>query len=154
MSYETALNIEIDKELDRLGGLKLPWHPTFVSHAICAKHLEGLADGEHKDFWLHCGYDKTRAAVTRRINRRAADILEGLDERQPLLPGYDHLHPYYIVRRDGDDVAVHVDDMTDDEIDRKIARIMEMGRTCFAHAREFKRFKRERTATRKKGAAA
>jgi hypothetical protein len=153
MSYETALNSEIDKELDRLGALKQAWRPTFLSHAICRSHIEGLADGEHKDFWLHCGYEKTRAAVTRRINKRAADVIEQLDDTQPLLPGYDHLHSYYIVRRNGDDIAVHVDDLTDEEIDHKITRIQEMGRSCFAHVREFRRFKRERAAIRK-GAAA
>lgn len=151
MSYETTLNVEIDKELDRLGLLKQVWRPTFVTHAICSVHLKGLADGEHKDFWLHCGYEKTRAAVTRRINRRAADIIEETDA-QPLLPGYEHLHAYYLVRRNGDDIAVHVDDMTDDEIDQKIARIEKMGKSCFSHAKEFKRFKRERKALR--GAAA
>jgi hypothetical protein len=153
MSYETTLNTQIDKELDRLGALKQSWRPTFVTQAICTQHLEGLAEGEHKDFWLHCGYEKTRAAVTRRINRRAADIIEDSLEAQPLLPGYDHLHAYYLVRRGGDDIAVHVDDMTDDEIDQKIARIRKMGQTCFAHAKEFGRFKRERAAARK-GAAA
>lgn len=153
MSYETALNAEIDKELDRLGVLKQAWRPTFLTHAICSQHIEGLADGEHKDFWLHCGYEKTRAAVTRRINKRAADVIAPDDESQPRLPGYEHLHIYYIVRRNGDDIAVHVDDLTDEEIDQKIARIQEMGRTCFAHARDFRRFKRERAASRRGSAA-
>jgi hypothetical protein len=153
MSYETALNTEIDKELDRLGALKQAWRPAFVTQAICLPHLEGLAEGEHKNFWLHCGYEKTRAAVTRRINRRAADIVDDDLQAEPLLPGYEHLHTYYLVRRRGDDIAVHVDDLTDDEIDQKIARIQKMGRSCFAHASEFKRYKRERAVGRK-GAAA
>jgi hypothetical protein len=157
MSYEAALNIEIDKELDRLGELKQEWRANFVAHAICQKHTEGLAEGEHKDFWLHCGYDKTRAAVTRRINKRAGIKTDEGDEAQPRLPGYEHMHPYYVVRRNGDDVGVHVDEMTDEEIDKKIASIERMGRSNFDHAREFKRYKRERAAARKaqqKGKAA
>lgn len=153
MSYETALNIEIDKELDRLGGLKEAWRPAFVTQAICGPHLKGLRKGKDRDFWLHCGYEKTRTAVARRINKRAADVIEEQDDAQPLLPGYDHLHAYYLVRRNGDDIAVHVDDLTDDEIDQKIDRIEKMGRSCFAHASEFRRFKRERAVNRK-GAAA
>jgi hypothetical protein len=153
MSYETALNAEIDKELDRLGGLKETWRPTFVTQAICAPHLRGLKKGKDRDFWLHCGYEKTRAAVARRINKRAADVIEEDIDAQPLLPGYNHLHTYYLVRRGGDDIAVPVENLTDDEIDGKIARIEKMGQTCFSHASEFRRFKRERAATRK-GAAA
>jgi hypothetical protein len=155
MSYETELNTEIDKELDRLAGLKQAWRAEFVAHAICGSHKDGLAEGEHRVFWLHCGYDKTRAAVTKRINRRAGLRTDDSEEAQPRLPGYDHMHQYYIVRRNGDDLGIHVDDMTDDEIDQKIKSIRKMGQSCFDHAREFQRFKRERAAvSRSTGAAA
>ena len=146
MSYETALNAEIDKELDRLEGLKQDWRIGFVTQAVCTKHAEGLKDGDHKDFWLHCGYDKTRAAVTKRINKRAGDKPEEQAAAQPRLPGYDHVHTYYVVRRNGDDVGVHIDLLTDEEIDLKTNRIREMGQTCFEHADELQRYKRERKA--------
>lgn len=153
MSYETSLNAEIDKELDRLTGLKQEWRATFITNAICGKHIEGLADGDHKDFWLHCGYDKTRSAVTKRINRRAGISKEDIEQRQPTLPGYNHVHTYYVVNRNGDDIGIHVDDMTDEEIEQKIASIHKMGKSCFAHVSELKRLKRERAANQKRRAA-
>jgi len=147
MSYENELNIEINKELDRLATEKLPWRASFIAHAICNNHADGLVEGdeEHKNFWRHCGYEKTRSAVTRCINKRAGDTPEE-DDRQFRLPGYDHVHLYYVVRRNGDDVGVPVEDLTDDEIDLKSDRYREMGRTCFSHADELQRFKRERRA--------
>lgn len=145
MSYENTLNAEIDKELDRLAEANFPWRANMIAHAICSNHSDGLIEGEDKEFWRHCGYEKVRSAVTRRINRRAGER-EDESDNQHRLPGYEHVHAYYVVRRDGDDIGVAAHALTDDEIDAKSARYKEMGRTCFSHADELQRFKRERQA--------
>lgn len=147
MSYESELNREINAELDRLQEAKLEWRAQFVAHSICTRHVDGLVDGDHKDFWRHCGYEKVRDAVRRRINKRAGDKRQSeIEDLQYRLPGYDHVHEYYVVKRNGDDIGVHVNNLTDVEIDQKSELYRDFGRSNFSHADELQRFKRERSA--------
>lgn len=144
MSYETQLNAEIYKQLDQLSEMGQAWRAEFIAHAIVSSHAEGLPDNEHTDFWRHCAYRSVREAVRRCINKRAGDERPA-DDRQYRIPGYDHVHAYYVVRRDDTDVGVPVSDLTDDEIDQKSALYKKMGRECFDHADELQRYKFERT---------
>lgn len=143
MSYESALNREIYAELDDLAAKGAYFRAEFIAHKICSLHADGLADSEHRDFWRHCGYQEVRDQVRRCINKRAGDRVTE-DERQYRLPGYEHVHAYYVVKRDGNDVGVPAYDLSDDEIDQKSQLYRRMGRACFDHARELQRFKNER----------
>lgn len=144
MSYQNRIAAEINAELDRCAAENLGWRAEFIANAICSKHTEGLASGDHKDFWSWCGYSTVRDATRRAINKRAGDHPEADKEEQFILPGYDHVHRYYVVNRGGDDIGVPVHQLTDDEIDQKASLYRSMGRSCFNHSRELQRFKHER----------
>lgn len=145
MSYHDRLNIEINAKLDALAADKRPWVAKWIAHSICGDHEDGLGDGDDALFWRHCGYEEVRDQVRRCINKRAGDRIEE-DAAQPKLPGYEHVHAYYLVSRDGEEIAVPTTDLTDDEIGLRAAQYRSMGAACFAHADELDRFKRTRTA--------
>lgn len=144
MSYQDRLTTEINAELDALAERDLPWQAEFIAHAIVARHNDGLAEGDHRDFWTFCGYAKVREETRRTINKRAGRQPESATAEQLILPGYQHVHRYYVVNRDGDDVGVSVHALTDAEIDTKAAFYRSMGDACFSHADELARFKVER----------
>lgn len=146
-AYDAKINAVINQELDGLVASGAVWRAEFIAQAVLLKHADGLSEeAEHKEFWQHCGYTRVRDLVRRCINTRAGDDEQEADARQPRLPGYDHVHLYYLVRRNGDDVGVSVHEMTDAEIDAKAHRYSEMAHANGAHANELLRFKRERRA--------
>jgi hypothetical protein len=109
MSYYDKLKEEIGAKLDALEAAHLPMIPRWVTHAICADHESALAgDSEHSDFWRHGGYMHTRRMVTECINKRGDGRSKSTgDPLQLPLPGFDrdHLQDYYVVERDGEEVA-------------------------------------------------
>lgn len=143
MSYENVLIAEVHSILDRLSTNSDAWHASWIAHAICNDHKDGLSDDGDTEFWRHCTYAKVRDTVRRCINKRAGDNIES-EERQATLPGFEHLHAYYVVKRGEEEVGLPVHDLTDDEIEGKAGLYRRMGATCFAHADELDRYKRRR----------
>ena len=94
-------------------------------------------------FWLWTGYSYVRKMVTTVINKRAGSAAQHPDRHQLVLRGFerDHLQDYYIVVRDAEELAIPVTDLSDEEIDAKIAEKRAMGAACYAHADELERFK-------------
>lgn len=143
MSYETALNEEIDAIINAKVAANEPLHAAWIAQQVVAAHEPGLVEGDDKLFWLHGGYLTARAAVLNRV-RRVAGVSAERAEPAPRLPGFDHMQTHYMVARNGDEVAIPTVMLTDDELDALAARIDAMAETCKAHAREIRRFKRLR----------
>ena len=145
MSYENQLTEEIYAILERLAAEQQPWRAQWIAHEICQSHKDGLAEGDARLFWEHCGYEKICDLVRRCINRRAGDR-ELPDEAQLRLPGYERLQAYYMVKRNGDDIGVSVHDLTDAELIEKAALYRSMAAAAYAHADEIDRFRRLKSA--------
>jgi hypothetical protein len=143
MSYHDRLRDEINEKLNRLTFKNEPWVAQWIANEICNAHGGGLVDNDHRDFWLHAGYTHCRREVTACINRRAGDRADRTDE-QIIMPGYSHLHAYYVVTRDGVDVGIPVGSMTDGERAAKASLYRSMGAACYAHADELEKFDRDR----------
>lgn len=149
MSYQDKLVAQINQELDRLQAERQTWVPEWITHTICEAHNGGLADNDEADFWRHGGYGMCRLQVTKIINKRAGDNAERDVSKQISLPGFDreHLQDYYVVKRNGDDVAICIIDMTDDEIDTKAEMHLRLKEAHAAHADELIRFKHWRSVS-------
>lgn len=143
MSYANALSNEINALLNELAESGQEWRAPMIAHEVCNRHTEGLAPSRDREFWRYCGYVHVRAEVTRCINRRAEDR-PGETDPQYTLPGYQHLHAYYVVERDGEEVGVPVHDLTEIEIAAKVALYRRMGDACHAHADELVRYRETR----------
>jgi len=150
MGYERTYTAEIDAALDRIqteGGQMVP---AWITQEICAAHADALAPGEDH-FWRHCGYALTRDAVRRRINARAGERSATDIGQAPLLPGFTHLQRYYVVKRKGvGDVGVPIDQLTDKEVEGKIALYERFSLASLAHAEELREFKKVRRLQRRR----
>jgi hypothetical protein len=144
MSYHDRLKAEINAKLDALQAVDRAMSPQWVTHAICKEHEAALADDhEHADFWRHGGTMHTRRMVTETINKRCDGTSKSIGDPQQLpLPGFDrnHLQDFYVVERGGDEVAVCVLDMTDEELEAKAKHHEAISLANAAHAREIRRF--------------
>lgn len=146
-SYQEKLVSEINERLDDLTVSGQTWQARWIAHAICQHHADGLVDGNDADFWRHTGYQSVREMVTKTINKRAGDKAHSdALPRQIVLPGFErnHLHDYYLVTRDGDDVGLPVTALTDRELSDKARRYRSMGAACYEHADEIDRFRQWR----------
>ena len=143
MSYHERLVGEINAKLDELAERREQWDAPWIAHAICQAHTGGLAENDDADFWRHGGYHTTRKLVTEVINRRAGGSATPAQRRQLALPGFarEHLQDYYVIERDGKERGICVLDLTDAEIDAKVALYRAIGTTSHAHANELERFK-------------
>jgi hypothetical protein len=138
------LKVEINTKLDALQAAGEQMIPRRVTHAICTVHESALAeDSEHSDFWRHGGYMHTRRMVTECINKRCDGTSKSTGDQQQLsLPCFDwnRLQDFYIVERDGEEVAVCILDMTDGELKAKARHHEAISSANAAHAREIRRF--------------
>ena len=50
-SYHDQLVQEIGGQLDALVQTEQVWNAQWITHAICADHIRGLADSRHRIFW-------------------------------------------------------------------------------------------------------
>lgn len=149
MSYATQLTEQIHGVLDRLAAEGAEWRPALIADEIVRSHDAGLAEDDDALFWKHCGYSETRREVTRCINARAGDRPGAPTEEQIVLPGYQHLQRYYVVQRDGEDMGVPVHELSDLEIEAKVALYRAQARAQLAHADELVEY---RVARRKSSA--
>ena len=146
MGYHDQLQSEINRLLDSLTSRKQQWSAIWIAHRICEGHKAGLSefahDQEHVEFWRYSGYKTTRKMVTETINRRAGG--DSSVQIQTTLPGFIQLQEYYVVKREGVEVGIHRDFLTDDELEERADFYEKMGHACVSHATEIRRFKRLR----------
>jgi hypothetical protein len=143
---EERVRSEINAVLDQLQARGEAVQPQWVTHEICSRHRAGLAvlgadaptaQVDDRDFWEYAGYAQTRKLTTRCVNER-----EQPDARadNPVLPGFEYLHHYYVHTRDGVDVMVPIEQSTDDELLAKAATYETLAASCTAHATELRRY--------------
>ena len=128
----------------RMQGITMPLN--WVAHAVCADYADALPDGEAGEFYSEAGYMAARDTVRRVVNGTPDQEKISAAERQAILPGFEHVHFFYSIVREGKEVPVSVYDMTDAEIDTKVKELRAHGRSCFRHADELERLKAQRLA--------
>lgn len=115
-------------------------HPQWITHEICKEHAGALGDDEDAEFWRHFAYLGCRKLVGRFIAKHFGEPKDGGD-RQPVFPGFSHVQRRYVVMRDGDEVAVLAEHLTDEEIDAKADALEKDAQSRREHADELRRFK-------------
>jgi hypothetical protein len=150
MSAESNFEAEIAATVtawDRAGKELVP---AFITHEIVTKHEAGLArTNEHTEFFKHYAYKGHRKDVGAYIAKVFGDTDDDEQKKlELLLPGFEHIQRRYIIKRSGEDVAVHPNDMSDEEISAREQLLRRRGKRCIAHADELRRFKAIRKAAR------
>ena len=99
-------------------------------------------DGTDREWFVYCTYGYVRSVV-----RRAVRAFKGKPEEEsgqqflPTLEGFDYVQEGYMVERGDKQIVVPTNQMTDREIDEKVAFLETMADTCKAHAKELIRYK-------------
>lgn len=141
MSYNETLRAEVYAVIERKMRSHEAIRANWVAHSIINSHSGGLIEGDHKDFWNHCGYHTVRDLVRRCINQKLeGSVDESAQDKQLVMEGFDHLQTYYMVERDGEQTGVPVEHLTEEEVLIKAAHYRSMGAACYAHADELHRY--------------
>lgn len=142
----TDLQREISAKIEWLRDNNGPTlHPDWVTQAILSDHSD--ITGKDADFHLCCSRISIRKEVREQINK--LDAPESKINKQLSLEGFEHLQQYYVVKRDGEQVAVRVDHLTDAEIETKAREYEAMGRSLLSHADELIRYRALRRADKR-----
>lgn len=117
---------------------------------LAAEFLEtkGEVFGEAVPFYRACAVNVVTDTMKRCVGKY--DSRPERADDQLILPGFDHLQKAYTVVRDGVNVLVPIDMLTDDEMVARAKEYDAMAVGCRAHAREI----REYLSSRRDGAAA
>lgn len=144
MYSEGDLQREANSLVDSYLKVGLQSDPNWMTQAILNRHpLPDDFEGEHREFSDICRFNHVRAAVRKAVNRYKVEN-GPQEDKQLVLPGFDHLQRGYLVTRDKQQVLVPVDLLTDEEIEGKALEYERMAEGCRAHAKELRQYMRER----------
>lgn len=116
-------------------------HPDWITTAVLADHPDVY--GEDRAFYARCTRQTVREETRRALNKYKV-VADQQADAQLVLPGFTRLQKYYLVDRDQTQVAVRVDDLTDAEIDAKVAELRGMAAGCLEHVDELLRYRDRR----------
>ncbi|WP_423208772.1 hypothetical protein [Paracoccus yeei] len=102
-------------------------------------------EGDDADFYVACAVDFIKETVKRTVGEYAPKASAATD-RQIVMDGFDHMQKAYTVNRDGEQVLVPVQHLTDDEIEARAEEYEAMAKGCIAHAKELRAYRRARGA--------
>lgn len=142
MYSQSELIEEIKAVIDALEDHQ-PAVASWIVQGIVSAH--GDIQGTDKDFYVLCAFGHVRTAV-REVFRRYRVAPDEEPDPQLIMPGFERLQKRYLVERDGDQIAVPIEQLTDQEIDEKIAELERMAAGCKCHAEELRRYKGSRRA--------
>lgn len=114
-------------------------HPELIAHQVAADHPD--VNGDDADFYKCCSFAKLRDEVRQQINRMKVKTESDEGSEQLAMPGFDYLQQRYFIERDKEPCIVRIEEMSDLEIEAKAKEREAMGRSCFAHADELRRYR-------------
>lgn len=110
---------------------------------LCTEYLGRKAppEGDDADFYLVCADDFLRRNLRGLIGKLQP---KSTTEIELAFDGFDHMQKAYPVMRDGRQVIVPTQLLTDEEIDDRAWELDAMAVGCTAHANELREYKRRR----------
>lgn len=143
MNVDARVRSQINDAIDRAKLAGLPIQARWVAHEVANHNAAAITgDDESAETVRHALYRYLRDTTNKVFKERFADDSEG-EAKQLVFPGFEreYVRDYYLIKRDGTEVAVQVDQMTDAEIDEYCARLVAQSKTMLAHRQELLRFK-------------
>lgn len=141
MRSKTDVTTEIRRLVqDRVGAgisIRVEW---FTQEILTMK---SEIEGDDADFYVACAVDFIKDTVKRTVGEYAPKA-SSVTDRQIVMDGFDHMQKAYTVTRDGEQVLVPIQLLTDDEIEARALEYEAMARGCVAHAKELRAYRRGR----------
>lgn len=131
------------KEMDDLKTSKL--NPDWITNEVIKRHPD--IEGADADFWQCTGRADVRNKVRARLNKyKVSDDLS--PDPQLLLDGFERVQQRYLISEGEVQVAIRIEDCTDEQILAKYNELRAMGDGCYQHADELMRYLQARKAGR------
>jgi len=119
--------------------------PDWVTQEIVSHHDAG--DGPDSDWFLFHAFRHVRNMVREVLRRYTLDPETAAHpDPQMVLPEWERIQRRYLNIRNGEPVIVAIEAMTAEEGEAKAQELERMGRGCFEHAQELRRYFAERAA--------
>jgi len=100
---------------------------------------KGAMEADDPAFYRFCAVAQVNEMV-----RKAIGKYDTKPNTEDKLPGFEHLQRAYTVMRDGVKLLVPVHDCADDELLARASEYDAMAKTCRAHARELRKYIKDR----------
>lgn len=115
-------------------------HPEWITQAVMSKHSD--VEGNDTDFYQCCARAEVRTQVRKRLSQYKASADTTVD-RQIVLEGFERLQKRYLIAENGEQVAIRIQDMTEEQLQVKANEYRAMGVGCFQHADEIDRYREQ-----------
>ena len=119
--------------------------PAWVCQYLVAQHAD-IAGPDVEWYRIHA-YENLRqiiGRVVREFHLNPEDHLE--PDPQMILPGFEHVQKAYAIQRDGRNMIIPIEQLSDEEILAKCDELRRMAKGCYQHADELERYLDERDA--------
>lgn len=140
MYSQSDLFVEVCKIIDDTVDKGQQTQASWIATSVITKHPE--ITGNDSDFYTLCAREHVRDTVRSALRRYKPQA--GDSDPNLVLPGFKRLLKAYPIEREGDQVIVPIDQLSDPELDAKINELRAMGEGCFEHADELTRYKGQR----------
>ena len=119
--------------------------PDWVTQEIVSRHDAG--EGPEADWFLFHAFAGVRNMVREVLRRYKLDPETAAHpDPQTVFEGWERIQTHYLTVRNDEPVIVRIEAMTTDEGEAKAQELERMGRGCFEHAQELRRYFAERAA--------
>lgn len=132
---QADLDREVSEVIDELLFDGSPASVAWVVQGVMGRHKD--ITGQDENFARLCAYEHVRRTVLTELrNRKRADDESGQVEQGELFPGYVRVQKSYVISRDGEQMVVRLDLMTEAEVRAKVGELRRMAEGALDHARE------------------
>jgi len=135
---QTFLTGEISAKVEKYASMKMTMNPAVIAREICEDHAHELADDS--EFWEVCGFQFTKQNVANYLRKNFDNQDKQAETNQLVIEGFEYLQSHYIVEKDGDPEAVHISDLTYDQIKFISNRMKRKAKGLLIHARELEKY--------------
>jgi hypothetical protein len=130
--------MELAEKFDKGEIVEMEWAIT----ELVQSQGEMIADNE--DFWLLSAREKAKRDLKNAIALYKGTGVEGEDDRQPVLAGFEHLRQSYTVRGK----IVPVEQVSDEDLLERAALLEKQSGALKEHAKEIRKYVAKRSAKR------
>lgn len=109
-----------------------------MKYKVCAAHIDEL-NGD-PEFSIYNIRQNVREIVEIIIAAKFGLEDKNDIDNQLVIEGFQQLQKYYIVRREGIDIAVPIDDLTEEEVNHSVNKLIQASDTLIIHDVELSRY--------------
>lgn len=135
----TEIRRMVQDRIDAGVSIRVEW---FTQEVL---HMKPNIDGDDADFYVACAVDFIKETVKNCIGSYAPKAA-AVTDRQIVMDGFDYMQKAYTVQRNGEQLLVPVQCLTDEELEARALEYEAMARGCIAHAKELRAYRRSRNA--------